>query len=149
VRQWRVAKSLLKLREQVNARAPNRNKASDGTIGDSSHCGGGAPSSSDHCPWVTDGNGGVVTAMDITHDPAGGCDAGALAQSIVDARDDRVKYVISNKRIASSSSMDGKPPWTWRLYDRPNPHTKHCHISVKSQKASYDATDSWNIDLTS
>jgi hypothetical protein len=63
--------------------------------------------------------------MDITHDPAGGCDAGALAQSIVDARDDRVKYVISNKRIASSSSMDGKP------------------------KASYDATDSWNIDLTS
>src|SRR5215212_9158416 len=37
---WRAAKSLLTLRTQINQKAPNRNKASDGTIGDARHCGG-------------------------------------------------------------------------------------------------------------
>ena len=36
---WRAAKSLLKLRDQVNARFPGRKKDSDGTIGDAAHCG--------------------------------------------------------------------------------------------------------------
>lgn len=44
--QWRVAKSLLRLREQVNANFPGRSTDSDGTIGDLHHC----PGSSDHCP---------------------------------------------------------------------------------------------------
>ncbi|HKV33547.1 MAG TPA: hypothetical protein VJP89_04485, partial [Pyrinomonadaceae bacterium] len=59
---WRVAKSLLRLREQINELAPNRSKASDGTIGDAAH----ASRKSDHNPWVKDGSIGVVTAMDIT-----------------------------------------------------------------------------------
>lgn len=43
---WRVAKSLLVLRDQVNKMAPNRNKASDGTIGDETH----QSHNSDHNP---------------------------------------------------------------------------------------------------
>lgn len=31
---WRLAKSLVTLREQVNALSPNRSRVSDGTIGD-------------------------------------------------------------------------------------------------------------------
>lgn len=34
---WRLAKSLVQLREQINALSPNRSKVSDGTIGNAAH----------------------------------------------------------------------------------------------------------------
>lgn len=138
---WRVARSLSVLRRQVDGLAPGRSKASDGTIGDAAH----ASRDSDHNPWVVDAGVGVVTAMDITHDPAHGCDAGALAQRIVAGRDPRVKYVISNRRIANSASIGGAAPWTWRPYGGSNPHEKHVHVSVKAQRAAYDDESPWMI----
>jgi hypothetical protein len=144
--QWRVAKALLALRDQVNQMAPNRSKASDGTIGDERHCGGAG--ASDHCPNVQDGNVGVVTAMDITHDVQHGCDAGALAESIRASQDPRVKYIIWNRQIANSSPIQGQPAWAWRAYTGSNPHNKHVHISVKATKqgpGGYDTTSAWNI----
>ncbi|HEX6903316.1 MAG TPA: DNA/RNA non-specific endonuclease [Thermoanaerobaculia bacterium] len=138
---WRVAKSLLALRNQVNAKAPRRSKASDGTIGDAAH----ATRNSDHNPWVRDGAMGVVTAMDITHDPANGCDAGALAEAIRASRDARVKYIIWNRRIASSSVIGGVAAWTWRPYTGSNPHSKHVHISVRPEKAAFDSEASWAV----
>lgn len=138
---WRIAKSLLALREQVNRKAPGRSKASDGTIGDAAH----ASRASDHNPWVKDGSVGVVTALDITHDPTNGCDAGAIVEAIRGSRDTRVKYVIWNRRIANPLPIGGQPPWAWRPYTGSNPHSKHCHISVKSEKSSYDSVVSWTI----
>jgi hypothetical protein len=143
-RPWRVAQCLLTLRNQINQRAPNRNKASDGTIGDRRHC-SGSPRASDHCAWIIDGAHGVVSAMDITHDPAHGCDANALAEAIRDARDPRVKYIIWNRRIANSSPIGGQPAWAWRNYTGSNGHTHHIHISVKSDRAHYDSTTPWSI----
>lgn len=137
---WRVAKSLLHLRDQVNAKWPNRRKDSDGSIGNAEH----ASRSSDHNPWVKDGSTGVVTAIDITHDPASGCDSYALAEALRANRDPRIKYIISNRRIASGS--DGPAAWTWRKYSGANPHDHHCHISVKSQKALYDSEGDWKLD---
>ena len=87
---WRVAESLLRLREQIDAEWPDRNKAADGTIGDAAH----ASSDSDHNPHVQDGGTGVVTALDITHDPAYGCDCHDIVAAIVDSRDLRLKYLI-------------------------------------------------------
>lgn len=138
---WRVAKSLLAMREQVNQKAPGRSKANDGTIGDAAH----ASRSSDHNPWVADGSVGVVTALDITHDPTHGCDAGAIAEAIRGSRDARVKYIIWNRRIANPLPLNGQPPWAWRPYNGANPHNKHCHISVKPEKSSYDSVTSWVI----
>jgi hypothetical protein len=138
---WRVAKSLLALREQVNQKAPGRSKANDGTIGDAAH----ASRSSDHNPWVADGSVGVVTALDITHDPTHGCDAGAIAEAIRGSRDSRVKYIIWNRRISNPLPLDGQPPWAWRPYNGANPHNKHCHISVKPEKSSYDSVVSWTV----
>jgi len=138
-RPWRVAKSLLTLRDQVNAKFPNRSKASDGTIGDAAH----QSRDSDHNPWVSDGNIGVVTAMDVTHDPAHGCDGNLLAGAIHAARDPRVKYVIFNSRIARSYVKNGNPPWTWLPYTGQNKHDHHVHISVKAEKANYDSTTAW------
>jgi hypothetical protein len=138
---WRVAKSLLTLRAQVNAKAPNRNKDYDGTIGDAAH----RSRASDHNAWVIDGSMGVVTAMDITNDPAKGCDANALAESIRASRDARVKYIIWNRRIANASAIGGAAPWDWRPYGGKNPHDHHVHVSVKADKPSYDSTADWEI----
>ncbi|MGY6595139.1 hypothetical protein [Klebsiella pneumoniae] len=79
---WRVAKSLLILRDQINQYAPHRNTDSDGTIGDEHH----AHTNSDHNPQVIDGNIGVVTAIDITHDPQHKCDAQAIVPGIISAQ---------------------------------------------------------------
>ena len=58
--EWRMAKSLDALLAKVNALSPNRNKTSDGGIGDAEHASRG----SDHNPWVTDGALGVVIPLD-------------------------------------------------------------------------------------
>jgi endonuclease G len=136
---WRVAKALLALRRQVDARAPRRNKASDGAIGDAIH----ATRNSDHNPWVRDGGMGVVTAIDITHDPAGGCDGSDLATALVASQDRRVKYVIWNRRIANSSAIGGSAAWSWRPYRGSNPHDHHVHISVRPEKVAYDDEAAW------
>jgi endonuclease G len=138
---WRVAKVLLVLRRQVDACSPRRNKANDGTIGDAAH----RSRNSDHNPWVRDGAMGVVTAIDITNDPTGGCDADRLAKAILGSRDRRVKYVIWNHQIANSSAIGGSPAWTWRPYRGTNPHDHHVHISVKPEKAAYDDEEPWKV----
>lgn len=133
----RIAKSLAVLRDQVNARWPNRSKTSDGWIGDPAH----AARTSDHNPNAA----GVVTALDITHDPAHGVDAGKIAETLRQHRDPRIKYVISNARIFSSKSS----PWQWRPYTGVNAHTKHVHISVDADPALYDSTAAWALDVGS
>lgn len=131
---WRLANSLETLRAQINEAAPKRSKASDGTIGDAAH----ASRSSDHNPWVKDGAMGVVTALDITHDPRNGVDADAIAESLKASRDPRLKYVIWNRRIWTPSVST-----SWRAYTGANPHDKHVHISVASTKARYDDAKPW------
>ena len=141
LRSWRVAACLKQLKQQVDANAPGRRRQSDGTIGDPAH----QSRKSDHNPWVEDQGMGVVTAMDITHDPEGGCDANKLAEAICSSRDPRVKYLIWNRQIASYREIGGAPAWAWRPYNGSNPHTKHVHISVRPEKTLYDATDQWLV----
>lgn len=117
----RLAKSLIVLYDQVEAAFPaNRNRSSDGTIGDASHQAG----TSDHNP----GPDGVVTALDITNDPAHGLNSRKFVESLFG--DERIKYVISNRQIASGTGQS-HTAWEWRAYDGNNPHDMHCHISVK------------------
>lgn len=137
---WRVAKSPEILLDQINELAPHRSKLSDGAIGDAHH----ASRASDHNPWVMDGKLGIVTARDFTHDPAGGFDAYKFAETLRTAKDQRIKYVISNRRIFSGAGQD-KPAWAWRPYTGTNPHNHHTHVSVKADKAHYDATLPWVI----
>lgn len=133
---WRVAKTLLKLEEQVNAAAPGRSKSSDGKIGDASHQ---ASPSSDHNPFIKDPQGiGVVRAFDITHDPRNGLDAYALAETFRLSDDDRINYIISNRKIANP----GEP---WRKYIGKNPHSLHTHVSVSKLQDKYDNIRPWQI----
>lgn len=132
---WRLARTLSQLRSQINNQWPQRSKESDGTIGDAKH----ATRNSDHNPWVHDSNGQpVVTALDITHDPANGVDCNALIAALFD--DPRIKYIIWNGRIYNAAIS-----LKWRKYDGTNPHTKHVHISVKSDQKFYDDEKPWEI----
>lgn len=133
---WRVARSLDTLLAEVNAAAPNRSKVADGSIGDTSH----QARPSDHNP----NSEGVVRARDFTHDPAGGLDAGQLAEHV---RRFGITghpalgagaYVIWNRRIASATYG-----WTWRPYSGSNPHDHHCHVSVSTAATGYDSTAPW------
>lgn len=140
---WRLAKSIDVLRKEINAAYPKRRKSSDGTIGDDEH----ASRSSDHNPWVKDGRTGVVTAIDFTHDPDNGVDAGEIAELLRASKDTRIKYIISNKRICNSAKTGGAAAWSWRPYSGSNPHTKHMHLSVKSDKKQYDSIQPWKLEL--
>ena len=65
-------------------------------------------------------------AFDLSHDPANGCDAHALADRVMRARDERVLYVISNRRIWSRARYSEG----WRRYTGTNPHTSHAHFEL-------------------
>lgn len=115
----RVALSLNVLLQQINEQFPNRNKASDGAIGDAAH----ASRDSDHNPWYVIGGQGIVTARDFTHDPDKGLDCHWLANRLVASRDPRIKYFIWDRHIWT-------PRKGWLNYYGANPHTTHLHLSV-------------------
>ena len=151
---WRLAKSIVVLRDEVNAMFPNRDKSSDGTIGDANHLAEGW-TLSDHNPWVLDSKGvGVVRAVDIDSGP--GLNPSDTLDVVGDTVADRVRlagatghpalqsggYVISEGRIASARS---NPPWSWRAYGGSDPHESHVHISVGTYPAAYDSVRAWNL----
>lgn len=134
---WRVADSLEVLLAEVNHRWPDRDKTSDGSIGDTSH----QARPSDHNPTVIDDNGiWVVRARDFDKD---GIDPDLLAETVRllgQAGDPRVKYVIWNRRIAS-----WKQNFAWRPYTGANPHDHHIHVSVSDEQVHYDSILPWGI----
>jgi hypothetical protein len=140
----RPAKSLITLRNQVDALSPHRDKSSDGMLASAPHH--VANPNSDHEPHVMDGAIGVVTALDITNDPGHGINSETLAEALRTAQDSRIKYLISNRKIASGTGQ-GQPAWQWRPYTGVNPHDHHCHISVKAEPAAYDSTAPWTINM--
>jgi peptidoglycan hydrolase-like protein with peptidoglycan-binding domain len=131
---WKLAPSLDTLRKQVNALWPDRSKASDGSVADLRHMSAGT---SDHIPNKRDD----VTAIDVTNDPAKGCDSRKLAEALVASKDPRIKYVISNGQICSSKVS----PWQWRRYTGANGHFHHCHISVDPDPKLYNDPQEWSF----
>jgi hypothetical protein len=135
---WRVAKCLLDLKAEADARWPNRDRRTDGFIGDDRHCGPASKKTSDHCPNAAN----VVRAMDIDSD---GIDAAWLADQVRakgkggDARLHNGGYVVFNKRIASE-----RQGWEWRDYTG-EPHQDHLHVSVSRDVSGYDGDGDWGV----
>jgi hypothetical protein len=124
-RRWNLAACLVALVHNADTFAPNRNRASDGTIGDAAH----QARPSDHNPdWST---GGIVRALDLGHDPANGFDtwkiANVIASSIVYGAERRVNYLISGDPARRGDLIfhihNGR--WQWD----PHPHTANSHNS--------------------
>lgn len=134
---WRLAGALVVLRNQINAMAPNRSRASDGAIGDQQH--------RVRCSRHNPNDFGVVTALDITHDPARGCDAHAIADHVRRHPHPQLAYVISRGRIAGRTTG-----WSWHRYTGANPHIVHAHFGAGTgsdcdPRPQYDSPQLWNI----
>ncbi|EOC1335837.1 hypothetical protein ACI09U_003626 [Cronobacter turicensis] len=114
------ALSVRKALQDATTRWPNRNKLSDGIMGDAAH----QKRKSDH----NDGN-----AFDLTHDPVNGPDCNEWAPVVIN--DPRVKYVIWNRRIYIVSEG------VWKEYTGSSPHNKHMHVSIHAE--SRDDLSPW------
>ena len=122
-----LCKAGQQLREQFDDTFPDRDRRSDGWVGDQRH----QSRPSDHNP---DPATGVVRAIDVDRDvhKSGKPD---LMPDIADqlrlaakAGEKRISYIIFAGRIASS-----RMGWRWRKYSGSNPHNAHCHISFSKQ----------------
>ena len=130
---YKLCKAGQQLRLQVDDSYPDRDKSSDGWIGDTSH----KARRSDHNPDAK----GIVRAIDIDRDLSGKAKPDLmpyLADQIrVYAKRDkskRISYIIFAGRIASP-----RMGWRWRKYSGVNPHDKHCHISF-TKKGDTDSS---------
>jgi len=129
----KLSKALVQLRTQVDDCYPDRDRRSDGTVGDTRH----AARKSDHNPDEQ----GWVRAIDIDRDLAGKKGKPDLMPDLVDqirlaakSGDKRISYIIFDGRIASS-----KKAWAWRPYDGINKHNHHAHVSF-TIKGDEDST---------
>lgn len=142
---WRNAKAIDKAIAQIKAMYPNRDTSSDGTKASSQHH--KQNPNSDHEP-----RNGVVLAVDFTHDPSHGFNSYKFADLLIAKQDPRLRYVISNSRIAgnaefvkSNPKLGPNGPWTWAKYNGPNPHDKHVHMSMVRDSTLYDEDHDWDF----
>jgi hypothetical protein len=118
----KLCKAGQQLRLQVDDNYPDRDRTSDGWIGDTRH----QARPSDHNPDAE----GIVRAIDIDRDLSGKAKPDLMPDLADQLRlcakrgDKRISYIIFDGRIASS-----KKAWAWRSYTGSNKHNHHCHIS--------------------
>ncbi len=126
-----LARSLVAFRDSVDRQFPNRDKASDGWIGDAAH----AARSSDHNPCWTCAvpYRGIVRAIDVDID--GGDPNRDLRTEILNSAigHPAVWYVISNGKIYSRTY-----DWKANDYTGANGHFHHVHISINHDVSSYN-----------
>jgi hypothetical protein len=119
----KLCKAGQQLREQLDDSYPDRDRTSDGWIGDVRH----SARPSDHNPDAE----GIVRAIDIDRDLSGKAKPDLmpdLADQIrLFAKRDkskRISYLIFAGRIASP-----RMGWRWRKYSGINAHNSHLHCS--------------------
>ena len=132
----RLSKAAIQLREQFDDSFSDRDRTSDGWIGDARH----SSRPSDHNPDEQ----GWVRAIDIDADLS---KRKGLASDVADqirlaarSGDKRISYVIFEGRIASRILG-----WRWRKYTGSNKHNHHIHISFT--KAGDEDSKFFNIPM--
>lgn len=125
---WRLNPALTRFREAVNAAYPNRDKTSDGTIGDTAH----QATFSDHNPDPD----GSIDAWDMDVDLNGEPGVEHLKQ-VFEAHESS-RYWIHNRTIASRDN-----DWRRFPYTGPNPHDKHVHWNTRTSHEN--STAPWVI----
>ena len=116
----KLCKAGQQLRLQIDDSFCDRDRSSDGWVGDLRH----SSRPSDHNPDAK----GIVRAVDIDRDLSGKKKPDLMPDLADQIRlcaksDKRISYIIFDGKIASA-----KKSWRWRTYDG-NKHTAHCHIS--------------------
>jgi hypothetical protein len=135
----KLSKAAVQLREQIDDSFPDRDRTSDGWIGDTRH----AARKSDHNP----DEAGWVRAIDVDRDLFKGSKpdimpdlADQLRVACKSKRENRVSYIIFDGKICSPIFN-----WKWRKYTGANKHTKHCHVSFK--KAADNDSAFYNLSM--
>jgi hypothetical protein len=133
-----LCKAAQQLREQFDDCYSDRDRTSDGWIGDTRH----QARPSDHNPDEQ----GIVRAIDIDRDLSGKAkpdlmpDIADQIRLCAKSGDKRISYVIFNGKICSS-----KKAWAWRTYDGINKHNHHIHVSFT--KAGDKDSSFFNIPM--
>jgi hypothetical protein len=129
----KLCKAGQQLRLQIDDSYPDRDRTSDGWVGDVRH----SSRASDHNPDEQ----GIVRAIDIDRDLSGKAKpdlmpylADQLRHFAKRDKSKRISYIIFDKKICSGNSL-----WRWVAYRGINPHTKHCHISFNPKGDSDDS----------
>ncbi|MFC4072515.1 hypothetical protein [Actinoplanes subglobosus] len=146
---WLLVPCLGQLRTELNRIAPNRDKSSDGTIGDSAHQGRVSDHNDDEVGRVpirdadskhevhaidldTDLREPNLTMEMVVQHVVGRCRSGA---------EKRLRYVIYNRRIWEASNG-----WRQRSYSGDSPHTEHAHFSSSYETKLEASTASWHLE---
>lgn len=138
---WRQAKCLIVLKDEINKQFPNRDKESDGAIGNEEH----QARESDHNPDEND----VVKAQDFDEDllgpdnPVGQekmAEICAYLVKISKEGDLRINYIIYEKMIYSRV-RNFEP----KEYTGSNEHKHHMHVSCSPLPYVYDSIAPWDI----
>ena len=146
---WVLIPCLKQLFAAFNSIAPNRDKASDGAIGDTAH----QQEVSDHNPDET----GSVPIHDADHvnevhaiDVDNNLNESDLTMEKVvqfllgrcrSGAEKRLRYIIYNRRIWSASSG-----WVQKAYTGASPHTEHAHFSASYDTNLEASTASWHLE---
>jgi Putative peptidoglycan binding domain len=121
-----LAPSLARFRTSINTRWPNRDKGTDGWIGDAAH----QSRTSDH---NKDPKTGVVRALDVDKDrlhvPT------LIAAGLLH---DSIRYVIYNRRIMHVDNL-----FRPKRYTGSNPHTAHVHFSIEHTRTAENSKADW------
>jgi hypothetical protein len=123
----KLSRAGIQLREQIDDAFPDRDRTSDGWIGDTRH----GARKSDHNPDVK----GWVRAIDIDRDLSGKAKPDLMPDLVDQIRiackarlEKRVSYIIFDGKICSPILR-----WKWRKYTGANKHTHHAHFSFKKE----------------
>lgn len=133
---WYLNPALSRFRAAVNVAYPQRDKTSDGTIGDPAH----QATTSDHNPDpVGEPDAGSVDAWDMDVDLRSDDDAAAIEElKRVFQTHESSRYWIHNRQIASRSTG-----WRRAAYTGSNPHDKHVHWNTR--ESHENSTAPWTI----
>ena len=147
--EWYLVPCLVRLRADLNSLCPDRDKRSDGTIGDAAH----QHSVSDHnddeigrVPIRDADRNHEVHAYDADHDlRMPGLTMEMVIQHILrrcrNGTENRLRYIIYNRRIWEASNN-----WRQRTYTGKNAHTEHAHFSSSYESAREANTASWRLE---
>lgn len=146
---WILIASLKRLMADFTVLAPDRDHASDGSIGDTAH----QDEVSDHNPDET-GAVPIHDADKINEVHALDADVdlrrpGLSMRMVVDhiwarcesGAEERLRYIIFDHQIAEASNG-----WQWRPYTGADPHTGHAHFSAQYVTALEADTRSWTLE---
>ena len=122
-----LSKAAIQFRNQVDDAYGDRDRTSDGWVGDSRH----STIISDHNPDAQ----GWVRALDIDRNLSGAAKpdlmpyvADQIRLLCKSGKEKRIAYIIFNGKIASN-----KKRWAFRPYTGINPHNHHLHISFTKE----------------